>query len=86
VDGFLVSFKIHPSYKDVELVIVQSGPPLYELRAIGVHDVRVRDFPGCDVFEIWLTKKEWLRVQLRPRFSIVHGFDSTPAWTGVDND
>lgn len=81
--GFNVTFKVHPSYKDIEFVAVRDDRPLYELKAIGVEDVCVLDFPGCDVFEIWLSKKEWLRIQLRPRFGIGHGFEKLPPWTGV---
>lgn len=78
-----MTFKIHPSYKDIEFSAIRDDRPLYELKAIGVEDVRMLDFPGCDVFEIWLSKKEWLRIQLRPRFGIVHGFEKLPPWTGV---
>jgi hypothetical protein len=83
LDDLRVTLTIHPSYHDVEFVAARAGQPLYELKAIGVQDVRVLDFPGCDVFEIWLSKQEWLRVQLRPRFSIKHGFEKLPPWTGV---
>ena len=62
---------------------VREGCPLYELKAIGVEDVRVLDFPGCDVFEIWLSKTECLQIQLQPRFGIMHGFEKLPPWTGV---
>jgi hypothetical protein len=75
VDGLKLMFKVHPAYHDVELVATLDDRPLYELKAIGIEDLRVRDFPGCDVFEIRLSGKEWLRIQLRPRFGIVHGFE-----------
>jgi hypothetical protein len=82
-DGLKVSFKVHPSYKDVELVAAHDDRPLYELKAVGVEDVRVLDFPGCDVFEIRLSKREWLRIRLRPGFGIVHSFERLPPWSGV---
>jgi hypothetical protein len=82
-NGLGVTFKVHPSYADVEFIAVRDDHPIYELKAIGAADVRVLDFPGCDVFEIWLSKKEWLRIQLRPRFGIKHGFEHLPPWTGV---
>ena len=70
-------------YVDVEFIAARKDWSIYELKAIGAEDVRVLDFPGCDVFEIWLSKKEWLRIQLRPRFCIKHGFERLPPWTGV---
>ena len=78
-----MTFKVHPSYVDVEFIAIRDDRPIYELKAIGAADVRVLDFPGCDVFEIWLSKKQWLRIELRPRFGIKHGFENLPPWTGV---
>jgi hypothetical protein len=82
-DGLKVTFTVQPSHHDIEFIAIRDNRPLYELKAIGVEDVRVLDSPGCDVFEIWLSKKEWLRIQLRPRFGITHGFEKRPSWTGA---
>ena len=82
-DGLNVTFTVHPSHRDIVLNVVRADRPFYELKAIGVEDVRVLDFPGCDVFEISLSKKEGLRIQLRPYFRITHGFEQLPPWTGV---
>jgi hypothetical protein len=83
LDGFNVNFKVHPSLKDVEFIAAHNGWRIYELKAIGVEDVRVLDVSGCDVFEVWLSKSEYLRIQVRPRFGIVHGFERLPGLTGV---
>src|SRR6266566_6408929 len=83
VDGLPVSFTVNPSYRDIRLVVSRKSRPFYELKAIGVDDVRILDFPGCDVFEIWLSAKEWLRIQIRPAFNMIHGFEKLPSWTGV---
>jgi hypothetical protein len=83
LEELLVTFKVHPSYKDVELLVVRNDRPVYDLTAIGVEDVRVSNIPGCDTFEIWITTKQLLRIQLRPRLGIVHRFEDLPPWTGV---
>lgn len=75
VDGFSVSFAVQPSYRDVRLIIRRGGQRLYELNAVGVADVRVMDDPQCDIVEVRLSDREWLRLQLRPKFEITHGFD-----------
>jgi hypothetical protein len=86
VAALSVTFAVHPSYRDIESTICRAGWPLYEVKAIGTADVRVLGFPGCDVFEIHLTWREWLRVQLRPRFRRTHEYERPRAWRGVADD
>jgi hypothetical protein len=76
VDGLSVSFAVQPAYRDVRLIVRRDDQPLYELNAVGIEDMRVLDEPGRDIVEVRLSKREWLRVQLRPRFEITQGFDS----------
>ena len=75
VDGLAVSFAVHPSYRDVRLIVNRSGQRLYELNAVGITDVRVLDERGYDILAVRLSDREWLRIQLRPRFEITQGFD-----------
>jgi hypothetical protein len=75
VDGLTVSFAIQPAYRDVRLIVRREGQRLYELNAVGVADVRVLDEPERDIVEVRLSEREWLRVQVRPRFEITQGLD-----------
>jgi hypothetical protein len=75
VDGLSVSFAIQPSYRDVRIIVHRGSQRLYELNAVGIIDVRVLDEPARDIIEIRLSEREWLRMQVRPRFEITQGFD-----------
>jgi hypothetical protein len=76
LDGLLISCAIHPSYRDVRLIVRRGTQRLYELNAVGVADVRVLDEPGKDILEIRLSDQEWLRLQLRPTFEITEGYEN----------
>jgi len=70
-----LSCAIHPSYRDVRLMVHLGGKRIYELNAMDVSDILVPDAPGGDILEIRLSHREWLRVQLRPSFQITQGFE-----------
>src|SRR5262245_25242215 len=70
LDGLAISYTIHPSFRDISLIVYRGKDRFYELNAVGVVDVRIPHIWGYDVVEILLTECEGLRLQLSPSVSI----------------
>ncbi|MSQ96256.1 MAG: hypothetical protein EXR98_17125 [Gemmataceae bacterium] len=72
IDGYSISFTLHPVGRDVRLEVQRGNELHYELNALAVKDVRVLDEPGRDILEIEIADAESLRLQLRPSVQITH--------------
>jgi len=76
VNGLSVSFAVQPEYRDVRLIVRDGAAVMFELNSMGVRDVRVIDEPGVDAVEVVMDEQSWLRLQLRPAFTITQQFRS----------
>ena len=75
-DSLGVEFEVAPAYHSVRLHVRLGDRLFYSFRASQVTDVRVSDGGATDTFEIVISERETLRVQIRPSFEIHHGVTS----------
>ena len=73
VDGLTVSFAIQPFHKDIRLIVRRSEQVLFEIDAMNVVDVWVREETGVDLLEIKLFPSMFVLLQIRPTFQIRQG-------------
>lgn len=70
-DGHVqISFAIAPSVNDVRVLLRSDGVPLYELKAIGVEDVRLHNDKGIESLEIIVPARDSIWIKIKPTISI----------------
>ena len=70
-DGSIqISLAIAPAVKDVRVILRCNGVSLYELNALAVNDIRIRDDKGRKSLEIVLSAGNSVCITLKPRISI----------------
>lgn len=74
-EGLSLSFAIHPSYKDVRLIIKQNENTIYELNAVGVNDVKISENKSKEYLEIVISERESLILKLKPFITVSQQID-----------
>lgn len=67
-----LSFAVMPAHGDVRIVLKRNGATLYELDAVGVEDARYRDENGHESLEVFIDKRNTVRLWLKPSIRIGH--------------
>lgn len=70
--GTDVSFSLAAAYKDVRLILKRSRHVVYELNAMGLHDVCYHSDAGRESLELIFSDKTRLLLFLKPEVSILH--------------
>lgn len=71
-DGLSLSCAIHPSHRDVRIILKKGTDTLYELNAVAVHDVAYIGDPGGETLRVDLTEQESLLLRVSPHIQIAH--------------
>jgi len=72
-----LSFAVAPAYRDIRIILSQNGQTLYELNAMGVHDVAyVREF-GVEQLAVQISDSDRLLLSVKPRIVISHKVEDT---------
>jgi len=61
-----LTFAIHPSYKDVRIIIKHKNNTIYEINTMGVNDVVLHEEKNKEMLEIIIDKKESVIVKIKP--------------------
>jgi len=72
-----LSFAVAPSYSDVRIILSQNGRTLYELNAMGVHDVVYTNESGAEQLVVQINAGDWLVLSVKPRIFIRHEAQET---------
>jgi hypothetical protein len=74
--GAEVSFRLDPSYRDIQLTVTFGNAVAYELKATQVADLIVHSTDQREALEIRFTGESSLWLVLRPTVSLWHDFES----------
>lgn len=73
-NGLELTFAIHPSMKDVRLILLSNGHSVYELNATSVQDVRYSSGSGCEALTVVVNEREEIELLVKPNISVRHHY------------
>jgi hypothetical protein len=70
--GLSLTVALAPAYKDVRIILTSGSDAIYELKALGVEDVKYHKDGIRETLEIVLTARDRLWLRVWPSISVSH--------------